>query len=305
MEGLINRLAENVCLQCLDWFAVPAGTVTAAVVGVGNTGNGSGPDAEDDEYDELLASLGRTEDEDERVAVHEAGHAVAGRLLGHEIGGVTVNPANGYEGLCWNVGHTQAFAQGRGDAADVRKVLAPMMPKPGEDRSSISDVFANVHAQCIELMAGRAAVRMLIEGESVTPVDDLRQARELAMLICSSEEAIETFIAHCDVAARDLLLPYGDVMMTLSIVLRIKRTLDGAEIDKIIADQQALKARVIEHRRRADWCELAPKGDPGLREGQPVDLVRELGRQPGSRSAPIGTPPRTNFLMLHQSTAVI
>jgi hypothetical protein len=49
-------------------------------------------------------------------------------------------------------------------------------------------------------------------------------------LICSSEEAIETFIAHCDVAARDLLLPYGDVVIVLSTVLRIKRTLDGAEI---------------------------------------------------------------------------
>jgi hypothetical protein len=51
---------------------------------------------------------------------------------------------------------------------------------------------------------------------------DLRQARELALLICRSEQAIETFIAHCDVAARDLLMPYGYVMMTLSIVLRIK-----------------------------------------------------------------------------------
>ena len=63
------------------------------------------------------------------------------------------------------------------------------------------------------------------------------------MLICSSEEATETFIAPCDVAARDLLLPYGDVVMTLSIVLRIKRTLDGAEIDNIISDLQARKAR--------------------------------------------------------------
>ena len=92
---------------------------------------------------------------------------------------------------------------------------------------------------------------MLLEGEPVTPVDDLRQARELAMLICSSEEAIETFIAHCDVAARDLLPPYGDVVMTLSIVLRIKRTLDSDDIDKVISDVQALKARAIEHRRRA------------------------------------------------------
>jgi hypothetical protein len=37
------------------------------------------------------------------------------------------------------------------------------------------------------------------------PADDLRQARELAMLICQSEEAIKTFIAHCDVAARSAL----------------------------------------------------------------------------------------------------
>jgi hypothetical protein len=96
---------------------------------------------------------------------------------------------------------------------------------------------------------------MLLEGEPVTPVDDLRQARELAMLICTSEEAIETFIAHCDVAPRELLLPYGDLVMALSIVLRIKWTLDGGEIDKIISDMQALKARVIEHRRRADWRE--------------------------------------------------
>jgi hypothetical protein len=53
------------------------------------------------------------------------------------------------------------------------------------------------------------------------------------MLICTSEEAIETSVARCDVAAGDLLLPYGDVVMALSIVLRIKRTLDGTEIDDL------------------------------------------------------------------------
>ena len=84
-------------------------------------------------------------------------------------------------------------------------------------------------------------------------VDDLRQARELAMLICSSEDAVETFIAHCDVAARDLLMPFGDVVMALSIVLRIKRTLNGVEIDELISDVQARKARAIELARRADW----------------------------------------------------
>jgi hypothetical protein len=83
--------------------------------------------------------------------------------------------------------------------------------------------------------------------------------RELALLFCKSEDAIESVIAHCDFAARDLLMPYGDVMMVLSIVLRIKRTLDGVEIDKIIWDVEARKALATEHRRRAEWrkAELA------------------------------------------------
>ncbi|MCK1714163.1 M50 family metallopeptidase, partial [Bradyrhizobium sp. 143] len=90
----------------------------AAGVG-GTTDNGGGLDGEIDQYDELLASLGRTYDEDVRIAVHETGHAVCARLLGREVGGMTVNPnpVRGYEGLCWGVGHTEAFAEGRGDAS--------------------------------------------------------------------------------------------------------------------------------------------------------------------------------------------
>jgi hypothetical protein len=233
--------------------ASAAGTVTAACVGVGNTDNGGGHQ-EVDEYDALLAALGRSYDDDVRIATHEAGHCVAARLLGHPLGGATVDPGPGYEGRVWGELYAEAFTNGRGDASHVREALAPLMPKPGEDRNPVSDVFGNVYAQCIELMAGRAAELMLLsDGDPEPPVDDLRQARELAMLICFSEEAIQTFIAHCDVAARDLLLPYGDVVMALSIVLRIKRTLDGAEIDKIISDLQDRKALDVEHVRRKRW----------------------------------------------------
>ena len=42
-------------------------------------------------------------------------------------------------------------------------------------------------------------------------------------------------------------------MIVLSTVLRIKRTLDGAEIDKIIWDIEARKALAIERQRWADW----------------------------------------------------
>jgi hypothetical protein len=42
-------------------------------------------------------------------------------------------------------------------------------------------------------------------------------------------------------------------MRPLNTVLRIKRTLDGAEIDKIISDVETSKALAMERRRRADW----------------------------------------------------
>ncbi|MBR1172858.1 hypothetical protein JQ617_02730 [Bradyrhizobium sp. KB893862 SZCCT0404] len=232
-----------------------AGAGAAADAELVVAASGGGPDEPPDEYDYLLSTLGRTEEQDQRIAVHEAGHAVCARLLGHQVGGVTINPdpVRGSEGLCWDVGHAEAYSEGHGDASDVRAVIAPMMPKAGEDRSPLADVFGSVYAKCIEFVAGRAAERLLLEGEPCHPIDDLRQARELALLICSSDEAIETFLAHCDVVARDLLAPYGDVLMVLSTVLRIKRTLHGREIDEIISDVVTRKAVATEKARRAAW----------------------------------------------------
>jgi hypothetical protein len=53
------------------------------------------------------------------------------------------------------------------------------MPQAGEDRRPVADIFGNVYAQCIELMAGRAAEAILLDGEPVPPVGDLRQAPEM------------------------------------------------------------------------------------------------------------------------------
>src|ERR1700692_1257912 len=83
--------------------ACSAGTVAAACVGVGNADNGSGRQTEIDEDDDDWSPVpGRSYDDDVRIAIHEAGHAVAARLLGHEVGGVTVNldPDRGSAGLC-------------------------------------------------------------------------------------------------------------------------------------------------------------------------------------------------------------
>src|SRR5260370_42407154 len=56
-----------------------------------------------DTYTELLAASGRSEEEDERISVHEGGHILAARLLGQPLGGATIDPdASGkYGGLGW------------------------------------------------------------------------------------------------------------------------------------------------------------------------------------------------------------
>jgi hypothetical protein len=43
------------------------------------------------------------------------------------------------------------------------------MPNPGVDHSSACDIFGNAYTQVIELMAGRAAERMLLDGEPASP----------------------------------------------------------------------------------------------------------------------------------------
>jgi hypothetical protein len=61
------------------------------------------------------------------------------------------------------------------------------------------------------------------------------------------------FIVRCDVAARDLPMPYGDVVIGLAALLRIKRTLGGAQINKFIIAVRAGEALLIEHGRYANW----------------------------------------------------
>jgi hypothetical protein len=45
-----------------------------------------------------------------------------------------------------------------------------------------------------------------------------------------------------------LIYPHALIIMSLALVLRIRRTLTGEEIDKLISDVQARKAQAAEHR---------------------------------------------------------
>lgn len=217
----------------------------------------AGFEDEHDEYDVLLAGLGRTEDEDERIAVHEAGHAVAARLLDKPLGGATINPdPNGkYGGLVWGPRNSVAFGRDD-DTDDVPELcdnLRDLMPQDGEARGDAADVYLHAHDRCIELAAASVAERMLLPGEPVPSVSDVEQAVALASLVCKSAKAVECFLAFCEQQAHDLLRMHGPIIMALSIVLKIRRTLTGAEIDDVIATTVAGLQLAAERQRRAEW----------------------------------------------------
>ncbi len=232
----------------------PAGTVTAACVGVGNADDGGGHERVD-EYDTLLASLGRTEEEDERIAVHEAGHAVCARLLGHPLGGATVDPdPNGkYGGLVWGPRHSVAFGNDGDDVPELCDKLRTLMPQDGETRSEAADVYLHALNCCIELVAASVAERMLLAGEPVPSVSDVEHTIKYASLVCRSPEAAERFIRLCEAMADDLLRPYGFVLIVLAGALRIRRTLSGEEIDNVIATTVAGFELAAELSRRRKW----------------------------------------------------
>ncbi|MHC2627070.1 hypothetical protein ACVIW2_009102 [Bradyrhizobium huanghuaihaiense] len=225
--------------------------------------SGSGPHEAPDEYDDLLAGIGRSEDDDERCAVHEAGHAVAARLLGKPLGGATINPdPNGkYGGLVWGPRHSVAFGSDDddGDVLELCNKLQDLMPQDGEARGDAADIYLHAHDRCIELAAASVAERMLLAGEPVPSVSDVEQAVALASLVCKSAEAVERFLAFAEQQARDLLTPHVPIIMALSIVLKIRRTLTGVEIDDVIATTVAGLQLAEEQARRREWrnAELA------------------------------------------------
>jgi hypothetical protein len=219
---------------------------------------------ERDWYDDHLDAINRTEDEDHRISVHEAGHAIAARLLGHPLGGATVDPdPNGkYGGLVWGPEHARSktthASHFGGDAVadDVPGLcdkLRSVMPKDGEPRADAADVYLHALNRCIELTAAGVAESMLLPGEPVPSISDLEHSIKYAQLVCKSPNAVESFITLAEQMADDLLRPYGYLLIVLSTVLRIRRTLNGEAIDNIIADTVARFELAAERATRRQW----------------------------------------------------
>jgi hypothetical protein len=196
---------------------------------------------------------GRSSNRDMRCAAHEIGHVLLVRILGDTIDGVTIDPGPGYEGQVSGPWSFQSFACGDVDATQIRAELEPKMPRAGEDHAPAADVVSQVTNQIIQCMGGRAAEKLVLRGRPLPALDDYRQARELAAIICTSSKSIERFLKYCEQQAQDLLKPHIDLIFALLPVLRVRRTLTGTEVDEAIAVILRHFDQSAERERRRDW----------------------------------------------------
>jgi hypothetical protein len=198
----------------------------------------------------------RSPETDFRVCCHEAGHAIAARLLGLEVGGCTVDPSNGFGGMCWGPRFVSALARTDTDSVNFSQKLRSYMPQPGEDHRDESAAVLLQHAlnYCIELVSGQLAEEMLLPGSAPTlAADDLKQQAIYASLVVSTPEACEAFVALARTMAVDLLSPHKEIIRALADALRAQRTMTGGEIDLVIARALAVEAIRVEHARREQW----------------------------------------------------
>jgi hypothetical protein len=196
---------------------------------------------------------GRTFNRDFRCAAHEIGHLLLARILGDRVDGVTINPGDGYEGQVWGPWSFKAFTSGDVDATQIRTVLRPLMPCQGEDHSPAANIALQVTNQVVQFMGGRAAEKLVLRGRPSPSMDDFRQARELAAVVCTSPKSIERFLKFCEQQAEDLLRPHIDLIFGFVPILRARRTMSGVEVDKAIATILTRFDLAAEQKRRRQW----------------------------------------------------
>jgi hypothetical protein len=201
-------------------------------------------------------SISRADDHDEagrdrRTAIHEASHCVVGRALGQEIAGCTIVPDDDYAGLTWGPAFDRSMLSNENEVPDLCQAIGELMPQAGEPRVNAAEIFAHVHVRVVDLMAGTAG-ELLLHPECTPWVahSDIRQARALVSMICTSEASIDAYLRFGAEEAKALIVQHRAAVLAIAEALMIHRTLDAEQIDTIIASAP-------ERARRVDWAGVA------------------------------------------------
>jgi hypothetical protein len=230
----------------------------------------------------------RTPEMDLRIGLHESGHILCGKAFGFPVALATINPAGGYGGMV-SASADSSFLSPE-HVADLCARVRPLMPQIGEPRADGNEFYAHAHFRTVELLAGTEAERLFhTDDPPLRAEHDLQEARSFAGIICTSPASIDAFIEFARVEARAMLADHRHVVLALATRLVERRTLDGTEIDAIIAQAVAGKELADERARRAGWkrtetnAARLPEYQSAMRRGgsraERIDLAVSLIRE--------------------------
>ena len=78
---------------------------------------------------------------------------------------------------------------------------------------------------------------------------DVREARKIASMVCTSDAAIDAYLAFGLAEAKALVEQHRAAVLAIAEALMLERTLNSEQIDAIIATAPALA-------RRAEWARV-------------------------------------------------
>jgi hypothetical protein len=253
--------AGGVCVSLASACSTGEGfRPVAAVVGASDGGRSSFPNPDVDGLSVPPASdstglarlqpasgVGRSELDDWRTALHEAGHVVVGKAIGLEVAGCTIVPGDGFGGLTWGPFFDRTMLSFDNDVPDLCEKIADLMPGPGEPRADVADVYEHVHSRVVDLCAGTAAETLLHPACAPWIAhSDVRKARATASIICSSDSAVDAYLAFGLAEAKALIEQHRAAVWAIAEALMVERTLNSEQIDTIIANAPVFA-------RRAAW----------------------------------------------------
>jgi hypothetical protein len=157
--------------------------------------------------------------------------------------------------LVWGPRRSAAFGNDvdADDVPDLCDKLREVMPRDGERRADAADVYMHALNRCIEIAGAGSAERMLLPGDPVPSSSDVEHSVKYAAMVTKSPEAGLKFIALAEQMADDLLRPYWQVLIVLSTVLKIRRTMSGEEIDAVISDVVGRFELRAQQAQRREW----------------------------------------------------
>jgi hypothetical protein len=136
---------------------------------------------------------------------------------------------------------------GRSDAAESDRRTAAGF---GEPRVNAAEVFTLCHVRVVDLCAGTAA-QTILHPACVPWIahSDIREARKIASMVCTSEAAIDAYLTFGLAEAKALIEQHRAAVWAIAESLMVHRTPDSTQIDDIIA-------AAPERERRAEWARV-------------------------------------------------